>query len=78
MSVLATDSEIRRSARLDKKKFSKLRNECCKQEAALRKGHADLAMTKSKLTVAMKQLLVQIGHVDPDVADSGEGFPLVG
>ena len=51
------------------------------EEGALRKGLNEdvLRVTEPKQSVAMKRLLVQIGHVDPSVADAvREGFPLVG
>ena len=51
------------------------------EEARLREGlHSDVStVTGPKQTVAMKRLLVEIGHVDPTVADAiRDGFPLVG
>ena len=76
----------------DECRVSKLRTEACKdisricqetiaEEQALRKSlHRDVsAVTGPKKSVAMKRLLVQLGHVDPSVADAvREGFPLVG
>ena len=73
-------------------RVGKVRTEACKdingackaaaaEELELRKNlHPDVsAVTRTKQSVAMKRLLVQIGHVDPTVADAiREGFPLVG
>ena len=64
------------------KDVKRMCDESCLEEVALRKGLCDdvASVTKSiKMTVAMKRLLVQVGHVDPAVADAvREGFPLGG
>ena len=76
----------------DSAKAGRFRAEACKeitrmcQDCASAEAEARLALdpriervTGTKKSVAMRRLLLQVGHVDPDVADLvREGFPLVG